>query len=232
VNSVSDATAELVVLDGGDAASYLDSQCTQDLGDLQVDHEAWTFVLAPAGEIVAFAIARRPSAERLELEVPAGTGASLVARLRRFAIRSDVTVHDATSFVGDGVLASERDRIEATVPGPSELARALVPHGVSRELLERCVSFTKGCYPGQELVARLQSRGATPPYVLRGLVADVPLAVGDAVGEARFDGAVTSVSLDDDGTGCLALCVLHRRDTEAATAEVRTAAAPVVVRLR
>ena len=28
------------------------------------------------------------------------------------------------------------------------------------------VSFTKGCYPGQELVERMDSRGATSPYVL------------------------------------------------------------------
>lgn len=232
MSRVPEATAELVVLVGADAASYLDTQCTQDLSELGVGGEATTFVLSPSGEIVSFAIVRRTSALRLELEVPAGTGAPLVARLRRFAIRSDVAVHDAVPSTGDGPLRDERARIEAVVPGATELARGLVVHAMSRELLERCVSFTKGCYPGQELVARLESRGATPPYVLRGLSSDVALTIGDAMGEERFDGAVTSVSSDGDGAGWLALGVLHRRDAEGATVEVRTASGSAVVRLR
>ncbi|MEY4401235.1 MAG: hypothetical protein RL072_1100, partial [Actinomycetota bacterium] len=30
-------------------------------------------------------------------------------------------------------------------------------------LVDVCVSFTKGCYPGQELVERMDSRGSTAP---------------------------------------------------------------------
>jgi folate-binding protein YgfZ len=40
------------------------------------------------------------------------------------------------------------------------------------------VSFTKGCYPGQELVERMDSRGAEAPHHLVVL----PLVAGDAVG--------------------------------------------------
>jgi folate-binding protein YgfZ len=38
-------------------------------------------------------------------------------------------------------------------------------------LVERTVSFTKGCYTGQELVARLDSRGNNVPRRLVGVVA-------------------------------------------------------------
>ena len=179
---------------GADAASYLDSQCTQDLSALGVGGEATTFVLSPSGEIVSFAIVRRTSALRLELGAGRDGGAAWGAPaplrdpLRRRGARRGA-VHGRRPAAQTSGLGSRR-----CVPGATELARGLVVHAMSRELLERCVSFTKGCYPGQELVARIESRGATPPYVLRGLSSDVALTVGDAMGEERFDGAVTSVS--------------------------------------
>lgn len=59
---------------------------------------------------------------------------------------------------------------------------------------DRAVSFTKGCYPGQELVERMDSRGVVAPRVLQ--VVDVPAgtSVGDPLlraGEAI--GTVSSV---------------------------------------
>jgi folate-binding protein YgfZ len=223
--------AEDVVVVGADALSYLDSQCTQDLSGLAAERPSMTFVLDPTGELVTVATARLADEACVILQVPLATGERTALRLRRFAIRADATVHDPVVVAGSAPLDDELTRIDAGVPGADELARGLVPHGVSAMLLERCVSFTKGCYPGQELVARMQARGATPPYVLRGLHADVPLAPGDAVGDDRFDGAITSVAEAPLGAGWHALCVLHRRDAQGATIEVRTAAGSTVAQL-
>jgi folate-binding protein YgfZ len=54
-------------------------------------------------------------------------------------------------------------------------------------VVPQAVSFTKGCYPGQELVERMDSRGAEAPMVLRRLDDAVGLSVGD---EIRRDGTV------------------------------------------
>ena len=57
------------------------------------------------------------------------------------------------------------------------------------------VSFTKGCYPGQELVERMDSRGAAAPRLLQ--VVEVPAGTraGDAfVRHGEAVGVVTSVS--------------------------------------
>jgi tRNA-modifying protein YgfZ len=66
------------------------------------------------------------------------------------------------------------------------------------DLLDSCVSFTKGCYTGQELVARLDARGNKVARRLRALVAAAGtpgLSVGAQVvrGE-RVVGVLTSVA--------------------------------------
>jgi folate-binding Fe-S cluster repair protein YgfZ len=55
------------------------------------------------------------------------------------------------------------------------------------------VSFTKGCYPGQELVERMDSRGAGAPVQLR-IVSRDGLAPGARIEiDGRDVGTVTSV---------------------------------------
>ncbi len=55
-------------------------------------------------------------------------------------------------------------------------------------IVERAVSFTKGCYVGQETVARLHWKGK-PNRHLRGLKLSAPVAAGAAVTVAGADGA-------------------------------------------
>lgn len=60
-------------------------------------------------------------------------------------------------------------------------------------IVAECVSFTKGCYPGQELVERMDSRGASAPVVLRSISRD-GVGVGMRLEEnGKFVGTVTSV---------------------------------------
>lgn len=60
-------------------------------------------------------------------------------------------------------------------------------------ILSVAVSFTKGCYPGQELVERMDSRGTIAPVVIRALLRD-GLGVGARVMENdQSVGTVTSV---------------------------------------
>ena len=65
--------------------------------------------------------------------------------------------------------AYETVRIEAGIPA---MGRELDDRTIPAEagVVERSVSFTKGCYTGQELVARIDSRGGNVPRRLRGIV--------------------------------------------------------------
>ncbi|HTV11489.1 MAG TPA: hypothetical protein VME20_06465 [Acidimicrobiales bacterium] len=68
-------------------------------------------------------------------------------------------------------------------------------------LVAAAVSFTKGCYTGQELVARIDSRGSNVPRHLRGFLLSGPCRASDALlasaspDDAREVGRLTSVAL-------------------------------------
>lgn len=71
-------------------------------------------------------------------------------------------------------------RILAGVPAMgTELTEDTIP--AEAGIVELSVSFTKGCYVGQELVARIDSRGGNVPRRLCGLVADADVALGAQV---------------------------------------------------
>jgi folate-binding protein YgfZ len=86
-------------------------------------------------------------------------------------------------------------------------------------LNERAVSFTKGCYVGQETVARLHYRGR-PTRRLRGLRLSAPAATGDEVrlGE-RVVGSLGSVAPSPD-LGLIALALLRREAEPGAVVSV------------
>jgi len=57
-----------------------------------------------------------------------------------------------------------------------------------------CVSFAKGCYIGQEIVARIQSRGSVNRLLVR-LEAEEPLSAGGQISiDGRGVGQVTSAA--------------------------------------
>ena len=114
-------------------------------------------------------------------------------------------------------------RIASGVPvWPNELTGSTIPNATG--LVAIAVSFTKGCYVGQELVERIDSRGASTPRVLRRIVfpsavPTVPLS-GGAAGELVVGaelcnahgvrGAITSVAVHPDTSAAVALGYVHR----------------------
>lgn len=193
---------DLVVVEGADAFTYLQSQVSQDLRGMVDGEQRWTFVLEPTGKVDGLARVTRVSDERYELDTDAGFGASLLARIDRFKIR----VRAETSLV----MADAADEPDATVDaeriaagwprlGVEIVPGETIPAGTG--LTAIAVSFTKGCYPGQELVERMDSRAAEAPRSLRRLTVDDGAAPGDpVVDDGEEVGVLTSVS----GTQALA----------------------------
>ena len=78
-------------------------------------------------------------------------------------------------------------------------------------LEQRAISFTKGCYPGQEPVARLHFRGH-PNRGLRIVVlgdGDLPAYDAELTHEGKAVGRITSAARDPD-RGVVALAYVRR----------------------
>ncbi len=104
--------------------------------------------------------------------------------------------------------AAEIVRVES---GRPRFGREMSPATIPQEagIDDRAVSFTKGCYIGQETVARLHYRGK-PNRHLRGLKLDAPVADGAAiVREDRELGRVGTAVLSP-AMGPIALAVIRR----------------------
>jgi len=189
---------DVVVVEGADAQTYLHSQLSQMLQDQQVGESRWTFVLEPNGKIDAIARVTRTADERFELDTDAGFGTTLLERLNRFKIRvaADTTLTESEHAEIDPT--AEHDRIVAGWPrmGAEIVPGETIPGGTG--LTDIAVSYTKGCYPGQELVERMDSRAAEAPKQLRRITVALGTAVGDPVLEGDTEvGVVTSVSGED-----------------------------------
>jgi tRNA-modifying protein YgfZ len=131
----------------------------------------------------------------------------------------------------EGVTACGPAAVEACriVSGVPAMGAELTAKTIAAEagLVERTVSFTKGCYTGQELVARIDARGSNVPRRLVGVVApggpDAERRLGagmtlhtgeapesdDAVGD-KVVGTLTSAAWSAEVGAWVALGYLHR----------------------
>jgi tRNA-modifying protein YgfZ len=199
---------------GPDAADYLQRMVSNDVEALPVGDACEALLLTPKARIIApLRVLRRGEDDFLLLTEPE-LGERVAAELTRmrFAAKCEVALEQNESWLvlgGDEVVGerpageevsaeeAERARIEAGTPRwRSELDDRVLP--AEAGLTETHVSFSKGCYPGQEPIARLHYRG----HVNRRLrVVDVDAASpgdeithgGKAVG--RITSAVPGIAL-------------------------------------
>ena len=239
---------DVLMVEGPDALTDLQSQVSQDLRSLPVGASTHSLVLQPAGRVDALVRILRSGDHAFVLDTDAGWGPALTARLHRFKIRvaAEITALDWQCIAVRGPAASQvvsaggavvvpawwADGSAVDLLGPAPRPPAGLPEGTTDDLeaaritagwprhgfeiteatvpaelgvVPVAVSFTKGCYPGQELVERMDSRGARAPRLVRrvdvapGTVAGDPIVV-----DGNEVGVVTSVA------GCRALALVKR----------------------
>ena len=140
------------------------------------------------------------------LAVGTGDGVDLIAGSGEAAKLRGALLAAGAAEVGPQ--AVEVLRIEAGTPRfGAEMGAETMP--AEAGIVERAVSFTKGCYIGQEPVARLHYKGR-PNRHLRGLELSAPAAAGEALrlGEKEV-GRVGAAALSP-ARGPIALAIVRR----------------------
>ncbi len=272
---------DFISVHGADAEAYLQGQLSQDITALVVGQSADSLLLQPDGKLTTFLRVTRVDAQGFVLDTDAGFGDAMVARLKKFLLRSKVemsrlewrclslrgpqvesasaglltvmaeggvtgTPYEWNGWTGidligpkdlvldltslpDGITACSGEVVEAyrIASGIPAMGSELTDKTIAAEagLIERAVSFTKGCYTGQELIARLDSRGNNVPRRLVGVVAGsardgTSLTVGmtlhsasnpeEDVAQDKVVGTITSASWSDEVDAWVALAYLHR----------------------
>lgn len=185
VSSWSDWVALRLV--GADAVEWLNGQCTQsvshDFRGRAVETalcdergRVWAFGLLTVGADGVLLALDRSRAGRFEQVVEErviledvrverldGVVPGLARQPNHSAILTARAGSWWLSFSVDGTFEVPLDRDAAEIalgwPGLAEFAAEPLVQELGPEFLSRAVSFSKGCYVGQEIVARVQSRG-------------------------------------------------------------------------
>lgn len=150
---------DVVLVSGTDAGDYLQTQLTQDVSSLDVGQSTWSFLLKPRSEIIALMRVTRSGPTDYTLEMEHGWGDTVRRTIDEFLGRMDVSFEQTTLQVAD---EDEHARIAAGWPRMgNEIDGAVTP--AMTGIVVETVSFDKGCYTGQEFVARVHHRNADPP---------------------------------------------------------------------
>lgn len=185
-----------LTLAGPDARAFAQAQFTVSVDDLAPERWSPLAWCDPKGRVLAFMMARSGEGD-VELILPAAQADDVCKRLTMFTIGRQVTLAEpqpvAGSFDADDSLPvfdnDPRRHLGLNPDAPAaadsvarwrqlDLCRGLpwlgaassgrhLPQWLGLETLG-ALSYSKGCYPGQEVVARVHYRGSVK-YGLRGL---------------------------------------------------------------
>lgn len=184
------ASRAVLSIAGGDAFTFLQGLVTQDVALANVS-PAYSFLLAPNGRVLFdFYIHAYEGAWALDVEKTIAP--ALLAKLTLYKLHKDVTLQEAPAWAvyATGLLRTIGPK-EHGAPDISKTYRQLsLEHGMFDGVLDyafgsdvvadisslhqNAVSFTKGCYMGQELTSRmhLKDQGKKQLVALRCTRAD------------------------------------------------------------
>jgi folate-binding protein YgfZ len=239
-----------VRVSGPAAEEYLDRMVSNDVAVLGPGESCQALLLTAKARVIAPLVVLRRGHDDFLLLTEPDLGERVRAELVRFrfATNAEIELEEHTSHVvfgGEGIATDDygdpaAEVIDAELAAnvsPDELEVLRIRAGTpawgkeiddrvlpaEAGLTERAVSFTKGCYPGQEPIARLHYRG----HANRGLrvlaLDEPPEPETEILYEGKSVGRVTSTSADDGRA--LALAYVRREVPEDAPLQVGRATA-------
>lgn len=186
---------------GPDAFEFLQGQLSNDLRRLESEEEIMAAWCSPKGRVIWFGTVW-PIESGYGLSAPAESAEAIVKRLTMFRFRSKVEF----AIVDEGQTVDPAFLVENGYPfvGGAQ-SEQFTPHMLNLDLLD-AISFDKGCYTGQEIVARTHYKGATKRRTLR-FQSDEPVSAGDRV---SLDGRDIGEVLNASGFDLLAVVPLDK----------------------
>lgn len=197
-------TISIISVGGPDAFEFLQGQLTNDLTRLESEAEILAAWCNPKGRVIWLGTVRARETG-FDLSAPQETAEDIIRRLNVFRFRSKVDFGIAHKGVTvDPVLLIKNGYAFIG----AEQMEQFTPHMLNLDLLD-AISFDKGCYTGQEIVARTHYKGATKRRTLR-FQSEAPVAAGDKVSDGERE---VGEVLNAAGTDLLAVVPVNKADT-------------------
>jgi folate-binding protein YgfZ len=166
---------------GPDAASFLQGQLSADMLKLAPGSRTLAGLHNPQGRVVALLDVSRTSPEEFIASLPRELAGAVGPRLKKYVLRTKVRVEEIPGHHGGLTAIEVLDQIRAGIPQVhAATSEAFVAQMLNLDLLG-AIAFDKGCYTGQEVIARAHYRGRVKRRMQRWLNASgVTLKPGDA----------------------------------------------------
>jgi tRNA-modifying protein YgfZ len=191
-------TLGMLAFRGPDGAKFLQGQLSAEVEKLAPGARTLAGLHNPQGRVIALLDLTRRSPEELLAVLPLELLSTVATRLRKYVLRAKVRVEELPDrpTVPD-VLGQVRAGIPQVFAATSE---TFVAQMLNLDLLD-AIAFDKGCYTGQEVIARAHYRGRVKRRLQRWLNASgIELTPGDSARAA--DGralSVVRVARDEQG---------------------------------
>lgn len=203
-----------LVVSGVDAEDFLQGQLTCDMRDIGEEQLALGAWCNPKGRVITLFRLRR-TGNGFAMVLPAELSDAVSKRLGMFRFRAKVEFELHASTPADLDIDAEYDAWAAEQIRAGIATIGLVqsekftPHMLNLDLLG-AVSFDKGCYTGQEVVARTHYKGATRRRALRFAI-DGTARAGDKI---QLDGRDVGEVVNASGGEILAVVPVDERDAD------------------
>jgi folate-binding protein YgfZ len=147
-----------IVFRGPDAARFLQGQLSADMEKLDVGGQTLAGLHNPQGRVFALLKVSRATPEEFLASLPRELVTPVAARLRKYVLRARVRIEEMPEAPGD-LSPTSLDEIRAGIPQVyAATSEAFVAQMLNLDLLG-AIAFDKGCYTGQEVIARAHYRG-------------------------------------------------------------------------
>jgi folate-binding protein YgfZ len=199
---MSELAYKTVAVSGSDAFDFLQNQLTNDLRLLESETEILSAWCNPKGRVIWFGTVQATESG-YALSVAADLAEEFIRRLTIFRFRSKVEFS-----INEGGTIDAQALLEKGYPfiGAAQ-SEQFTPHMLNLDLLN-AISVDKGCYPGQEIVARTHYRGTTKRRMMR-FESTEPVSVGDKVSAGERD---VGEVLNADGNNLLAVVPVDKAE--------------------
>jgi folate-binding protein YgfZ len=201
----------VISVSGRDAVEFLQGQLTQDINLVRESAGLPAAWCNAKGRVIA-TMELRSERGALELIVADNIAEDICVKFAMFRFRSQVEFEIRDDISNDGI--SDDDRKLALVDAgiaviAKENSEKFTPHMLNLDRLG-AISFSKGCYTGQEVVARTEHLGASKRRLMRYQTNLDSAVVGDKL---TIDGQNTGEVVNVAGNRLLAVTpvALHKK---------------------